>query len=766
MDDRVHLFGIRHHGPGCARSLEFALEALNPEAVLIEGPPEAEAVLSLAGAPEMRPPLALLVYGEGDPSLASFYPLAEFSPEWRALLWAAKHKRPVRFIDLPASFRLAKEAAKAESEAEPDAEPQPQQDGAPRDRLKRDPLAVLAELSGYDDSEAWWNNLIEQGTPAPELFAAVETAMTALREEASDEEPEEEALWEARREAQMRLELRRGLEDFAGPLAVVTGAWHLPALRQATKPQEDRALLKGLPKAKVQVTWVPWTDARLAVASGYGAGVLSPGWYRHLWRELQRLGPAEELDLTGLTARWQTRVATLLRDEGQIVAAASVIEAARLSTSLAALRDLSVPGLSEMQDASLAAICFGEAAPMKLVEQRLIIGSAVGEVAGDVPQIPLQADLQRWQKRLRLKLEALEQEIALDLRSEAGQLKSSLLHRLNLIKVPWGQLLDAGRSRGTFRERWQLLWEPEYSVRLVEALVWGTTIEQAAGNAARSGAEQSQALAEIAELVHDCLLADLPEAARSCIALLQQAAAQTGELAPLMEALPPLANILRYGTARRIPEDELRLLVTSLTEEIFVGLSYACRQLDDEAAAAMRQRCGNCDRAVLLLEEERLTEDWRRALRRLSEDQAAVPLLRGFALRRLYDQGALESDEVSTALSQALSPAVAPQEAGAWLEGFLAEAGQLLLHDQALFALIDTWLLSVPEEDFTNLLPVLRRSLGSFDAMERRHLLELVRKGPPREGRVPTAGAAAALRTDPAFDDALPLLKTILGLES
>ena len=38
----VHLFGIRHHGPGCARSLLRALEALRPDCVLVEGPPESE----------------------------------------------------------------------------------------------------------------------------------------------------------------------------------------------------------------------------------------------------------------------------------------------------------------------------------------------------------------------------------------------------------------------------------------------------------------------------------------------------------------------------------------------------------------------------------------------------------------------------------------------------------------------------------------------------------------------------------------------------
>ena len=46
----VHLFGVRHHGPGSARALVAALDELQPDMVLIEGPPEADELVALAGA--------------------------------------------------------------------------------------------------------------------------------------------------------------------------------------------------------------------------------------------------------------------------------------------------------------------------------------------------------------------------------------------------------------------------------------------------------------------------------------------------------------------------------------------------------------------------------------------------------------------------------------------------------------------------------------------------------------------------------------------
>src|SRR5260370_16078602 len=108
---RLNLFGIRHHGPGSARSLLTALRTLDPAIVLIEGPPDANDIIRFAASPAMVPPVAMLVHGQDDPANASFYPFGVYSPEWQAMRWALTAARPVRFIDLPAANRLPLRAA-------------------------------------------------------------------------------------------------------------------------------------------------------------------------------------------------------------------------------------------------------------------------------------------------------------------------------------------------------------------------------------------------------------------------------------------------------------------------------------------------------------------------------------------------------------------------------------------------------------------------------------------------------------------------------
>ena len=801
--DRSHLLGIRHHGPGSARSVLAALDAAAPAIVLIEGPPDADLMIPFAASDAMVPPVALLVHAQDDPANSSFFPFAEFSPEWQALRWALARARPVRFIDLPMSIRLAERAAARPQTAEPGADsadgspaPEPalavpapkepaaesgpdpsaaETDQAATDQLasvRRDPLGYLAQIAGYDDGEAWWNALIEQGAHGPEIFTAIEAAMTALRSEidVTARWPEAEARVERQREAHMRLALADALAETSGAVAVVCGAWHVPALRAKVAAKDDRALLKGLAKIKVTATWVPWTETRLATHSGYGAGVVSPGWYAHLWREQQRPNrdpEANQLAANSFAARWQARVAALLRKSGRPASTASVIEASRLALSLAALRDLALPGLDEMREASLATLCEGETTPFRLIEQQLVIGQRVGEIDDGVPQMPLAADLARWQRRLKLEPEALDTDISLDLRSEAGLAKSLLLHRLRLINLPWGQALGAGTSRGTFRENWRLRWEPEFSVRLAEALVHGTTVELAASNAAIATATSAKSLDGISLVVRGCLDAGLADAANATIIMLQRQAAASSDIAALASAVPPLADILRYGTARAIPVEPLRLLVTSMTEAVCAGLVYAARNLQAEAAAEMRSQLRALDVAMALIDDAGLTTAWQRALGQMAADGAAHPLLAGFAVRVLYDHGQRDAAVTALDLSRALSPSVPPMSAGDWLDGFLGQNGQILLHDAILRRIIDGWLISVGEDDFTNLLPVLRRGFSAFDRSERRKLLDDVTKLRLEAAVITPHAEVGADRSGhaPGFAAALPLLLTILGAD-
>ena len=716
----VEYFGVRHHGPGSARRLVEALDALRPVEVLVEGPSDLSEILPMLASPAMVPPVALLAYPADAPETAMFWPFAVFSPEYQAVKWAVREGVPVRFIDLPVAWRVP--APLVLDDADPEdtsddeaAESAPEEGtgdadfGTGTSEVMRDPIGALARAAGYEDGESWWSHVIEENPDPGPIFAAVADAMGALREGTPPPEG-----FEAAREAHMRLEIAKSAKAADGPVAVVCGAWHVPALTAKHTAKDDRALLKGAPKRKVSATWTPWTAPRLATFTGYGAGVPAPGWSRHVW----------ETDRAELTTRWVTKMARALRAEGQVVSTASLIETERLAVSLAALRGRPQPGFEEMKEAAVACMCYGNAALWRTIATDLLVGHEVGVIPDDVPLAPLLEDLQRQQKKARLKPEALDKELGLDLRSESGLFRSTLLHRLNALGVPWGRLDDPGRSRGTFRERWILRWEPEYAVELVENLVYGPTISQAASGRTMARMKEAASLKALSDLVFAALTAQLPEAARAGTAMLEARASQTSDAGEMLAALPPLADVLRYGKARETDTGQMEALFERIAVQGALALPYAVRGLDAEAAKAMRDAMSGADRAIRLLDLAAVGENWRGALEDVANDAGATRLLSGQAARLLYEADEMTSEDAVLLLGRMLSPGTTTADAAGFFEGFLEGAGARLIHDTPLRDCVNDWLLALEGETFTESLPLFRRVFSSMDQMERKRLLD------------------------------------------
>ena len=539
-------------------------------------------------------------------------------------------------------------------------------------------------------------------------FDAITEAMAVLREEAPPVRSLSYQRDEARREAHMRLQLRAAMRDH-DRVAVVCGAWHAPALSgRLPSAAADQQLLRGMPKVKVQTTWVPWTHARLSFASGYGAGIESPGWYEHLFS-----APTDTVE------RWFTAVAHELRRLDLPASSAHAIEAARLAETLATMRCRPMAGLAEVQEAALAAMCDGSEVALAHVTRRLVVGQRLGSVPDDAPLVPLDADLRRTARTVRIPFAAEPKVFTLDLRKDVDRGKSRLLRRLRILGIDWGTPVEVSGT-GTFKEGWTVQWDPQFAVAIVLASQWGTTVESAA--TARL-LDDLSTLAGVASRMEQALLADLQQALPPLLAALDERAAHEADVGHLLEALPALVGAQRYGTARGTDTSALAEVIGALLTRACVGLPAAVSGLSAEAAAGLRERIDRVAVAVSFLGEDARTA-WLAALTGVSTRADLPGLLGGRITRLLLDAAAVDAVEAGDRLSRALSHRPTVAERAAYAEGFLSGSALLLIHDRRILAVVDDWVRALGEEDFVETLPVMRRAFGSYNLPERRSIAE------------------------------------------
>ena len=770
----ITILGIRHHGVGSARNVVEMLEKLKPDMIFVEGPPELDAVTKWVGEKDLKPPVSILCYDVDSPQRASFYPFAEFSPEWQAMVFAKKNNTPVRMMDLPMAIYWAQQDEKRNelkiknSELKSNKLPLDGRINLPtidvntainngriyspdapvvstnltfnrfnsNDLLikpidedaeielpvARDPIGYFAKIAGYDDSEMWWEHHFEQrhiANTAEAHFEAVLLMMSTLREHDVKSALDEENVW---REAYMAQLIRQARNEMYDNIVVVCGAWHAPALLDLDKTEKEHAkILKKLPKSKIKVaaTWIPWTNDRLSMSSGYGAGIVSPGWYSHVWKK-----PKDKGEL------WLTKVAQLFRQKKMDISTAHVIEAYRLAEAVSALRGLSRIGLVELNEATQTVMCMGDGILLELVRKELIVGHGIGKVPNELPKLPLQADFEEKAKKLKLKQTADFNDIELDLRKELDLNRSIFLHRLTILGIRWGK--ESGVSskvKGTFKEPWRLQWKPEMLVDLIEQAIWGNAIDAATTNFLVDKAAKTESVSQLSALIQQAIPAELFTAIELLLQKINDLATVSADILELMAAITPLAEVGRYGNVRKTDLVAINTLVEGLILRVCIGLPNACYGLDDAASQQTFEQIRKVNDAVQLLENPVLREEWFKTLGYLTDKSGVHAVIRGCTTRLLFDGKQLDTEGVSVKFSFALSTGNEPSFSAGWVEGFLKGSGMILLYDDVLWNLLYKWVSELQQDTFTELLPILRRTFSKYAVGERRQLGEKARKG-------------------------------------
>ena len=771
----VHLVPVRHHSPACALALSALLEEVHPATVLIEGPVEYAALLPSLQDPRTVPPVALLSLGE---RTASYYPLAEFSPEWVALRWAGQHGAEAAFIDRSACLR-------------DDDDPRDDARGAVARTLQAErylarsrSLDALARRLSCRDHDEVWEHLFEDRATADirswRGFFSDTLAWSGLARLDVEREVLDADGTHAR-EAVMSAALRRhlpaaaptgagekGTAAPAAPVVVVTGGFHTMALLDCLDATEHAAWLPEPQPQPGGPAWLIRYDfARLDALRGYGAGMPSPGLWQRAWRA--RTG-ASPLEGSGTGPRRATRrtarpvpepagaarafattvvidVAIALRELGEPLGTAQVLATVEQTMRLAALRGRAWPGRCDILDALTSCLAKDEtglSGNLGAAVASVLAASDVGEVPDGIATPPLVRQVRDRLRAARFIIDdAVEHRVSLDTsRRPRHRERRELLARLRFVGSGFahqisGADLVAGTGMGQFLEEWVYSWTPMVEAALVRAAQEAPDLDVLVRTRLAERLTGELSAATLATLVSELAVMGLDAEAGDVCDRLENSLGQLSDLGELVEALHRLAGLIESTSRLRL--DHAAARIRSILHR---GDAMIARRVSDLVGLEDQEALQAVDALISVrdliirsaADDERMGEAAQGAgfgavlrqieVLRRSRDAAAV--LVGCATGIAASVRALSQEEAVCAVVTHLAVGADPARAADFIVGLVRSAPDVLLHSPDAVEAVTGALTGLDDRAFVAALPDLRRAFTALRPVETHRLAEMV----------------------------------------
>lgn len=768
MEKKPYVFGVRHLSPAGAYHLRDFLDEIQPKRILVEGPSDFTKLIPDLTGPNVKPPVAVMAYTLQSPISSILYPFAVYSPEYQALLWARENECDCRFMDLPSGVFLALQDLKERQEQErllqiekkrqaadniPEIEKESREaDNMPEDAWhgKSDSESAISEredgesefsvyreldrICGEDSHETFWEHVLERSDSAAAYQKGAREFGKQVRELTEQYNTKtRDDVWELAetilREAYMRRQIADAIADGLKPeeIVVVTGAYHVEGLLSEESPMSDKEI-KSLPYLESNQTLMPYSYYRLSARSGYGAGNKAPAYYELVWKSLKRGKPEYTVHA------YLSHIAAYQRKHGNPVSSAEVIEAVRLAGALSELHGYHIPALRDLRDAAVTCMGHGSFSEISLAAADTEIGTKIGSLPEGVSQTSIQTDFYQKMEELRLtKYKSMTaQELQLDLREKLTVKskkaafmdleRSFFLHKLRVLGIQFGSLQAVSQDKATWAERWMLRWTPEAEIQIVEAVLKGDTIEQAASFVLKERIEQQGTIAAAANAIEEAFFCGMSSSVRYATRMLQEMAVDAAAVTDIAKTARSLSVVVRYGDIRRLDAAPLLPILSQLFLRACLIFPDSCI-CDDAAAKEIAKALEAMNEVVLnhdFLEEER----WIRVLSEIARRDDLNTKLSGFAAAILLERGQMDSEELGCEVERRLSRGI-PAELGAgWFEGLAMKNHYALIARMTLWEKLSEYLDTLDAEEFKRALVFLRRAFADFSAPEKNDIAE------------------------------------------
>ncbi|HWJ02024.1 MAG TPA: DUF5682 family protein [Verrucomicrobiae bacterium] len=725
----VIYFPVRHHSPACSFQLSRLIKEYNPDTILIEGPSDANHLISFLGHGDSEYPLCIYysfndrkgLLGEDNGKYACYYPFLDYSPELVGIQAALDKGIPVQFIDLPYPEILL--ATKQGEGLRDESGKHSYNDDYLLARSKF--IQALCEREGCRNFAELWEKLYEiDGLRLP--TGDFVRNMLGFCYLARCDYTEEMLVESLARERFMAARIREEAGKY-GRVLVITGGFHTWGLVELAEQQFD-IKLNSINPGDTGAYLMGYSFAESDQLSGYASGMPHPAFYQRVW---QNICQGEDNPYEQAVLHFIVRCGSQIRKNDGVLSTADEIEAYNHAKGLKTLRDKYECGVYELRDGVQTAFVKGELTvstegPLVVLE-KLLRGRKNGSVCGEADIPPVVKDFREQAKKYKLKINTTaEQEVVLDVyRSKRHRELSRFLYTMHFLATGFSAKVKGpdftNRTHlNLVRETWKYHWHTAVESRLVELSVYGGSLKEVARQVlAQKLADCGSHAGEASLLLIDAYMMGLEEQLAEILAHVEEVIHKDGSFYSGAQCLYNLGFLLRSQN----------LLASANNRELnrIVGLAYyktvyLIPSLHNTGEGDENTVVGSIKDVYYLTLQRELDldpENFADALAVLTNHPDCNPCLEGASAGILLGLNKISrASAVQKAQGYLQGSGDKFLASARFLKGLFATARDIILVEGSLVAGMDNVLKNLDETDFLKLLPDLRLAFSYFNPAE------------------------------------------------
>lgn len=739
FDEPFLLFPVRHHSPVCSYQLIRTIKEYKPEIILIEGPENANELIPSLTAEETVLPAAFYYFYKDSKKLVSeeaedykcYYPFLYSSPEYNALKEAEKLGIPAKFIDLPYCEILIATANGKGLRKNSDRHSYADDSALMRGKFYKS----LCEKTGLRSFEEFWEKYFEIKGLQLEPLDFIKQMHTYCILSRNDT-PNEELIADgtAARESFMAQHIRTAMDEFSKVL-VVTGGFHSIGLYRLLQESKIKApKVHKIPSTHQGCYPMAFSYESADALHGYASGMSYPYFYDCVMKSLLA---GESLDIVyneqTLNFLLQTSKKSAAKDIA--VSTADVTSALSLMHGLAALRNSSQCGITELFDAVTSTFIKGEktissSLPLDILA-KIATGTAIGFIGDKSHVPPLIADFEKHCDKLGIRhATAVPKDIDIAVfATEKGMAQSRLLHRLDFLSTEFAKMrkgpdLHNNKDRSRVHEEWRYKRTPNVDAALIDHITDGFTIEEACSTFAAKKMREIRRCVDSAKIMVDCFLMGIPmnDSERN---QLEEILASDGDFFSIGKAMHYFEMLFSLQQLYSFEDESSLIYLTRCFDKLIAALPSMANTPSDQA-----DECVGIIRRMYAVTGNTLPDRldaFEQALITLVSSPSKEPSVYGAAMGILYSINPERRKDAENAMSGFLkgSPEIKKQGAD-YLRGLFGSARDIVLADDAFMKMSDSLISDMEYDDFIDILPSMRLAFGYFTPNEIQTLAECV----------------------------------------